>query len=143
MTLVQYLKLMEAKLFGFSTKELQMLTFQLAERNKIPHPFNRIDEMAVVDWLEGFMKRHADLSLRKPEPTSAARALGFNKVAASKFFDLLERLVDKHKLTPNQIFNCDETGVTTMSKSYQKLIALKGRRQVGTLTSAEKGNWLQ
>jgi len=93
-----------------------------------------------VDWLYGFMKRHSDLLLRQPEATSAARASGFNQVAVGKFFALLTEVVDKNKLTASQIFNVNETGITCVPKSHTKVIACRGRRQVGTITSAERGS---
>lgn len=51
----------------------------------IAHTFNIDKEMTEVDCLKGFLRRHQDLSIRKPEATSAARAIGFNKVAVCKF----------------------------------------------------------
>lgn len=33
----------------------------------------------------------------------------------------------------------DETGITCVPKSQSKIIACRGRRQVGTLTSADRG----
>jgi hypothetical protein len=47
--------------------------------------------------------------------------------------------VDKNKLTASQTFNIDETGITCVSKSHSKVIVCRGRRQVGTITSAERG----
>lgn len=52
---------------------------------------------------------------------------------------MLTNLLDKHKLTASQIFNCDETGVSVNPKNQSKIIACKGKRQVGSLTSAERG----
>jgi hypothetical protein len=43
-----------------------------------------------------FRKRHPELSLRKPEETSAAMAQGFNKLNVEKFFKLLKSIMDKH-----------------------------------------------
>ncbi|KAG8227195.1 hypothetical protein J437_LFUL003401 [Ladona fulva] len=53
---------------------------------------------------------HPSLSIRTPENTSGARAMGFNKVTVWKFNSLINYVIDKHKLTADKIFNCDETG---------------------------------
>lgn len=89
--------------------------------------------------MKGFLKRHTQLSIRKPEPTSAARTMGFNKVAVGKFYQLLGEILDQHTFTPDKIFNCDETGISVVSKTKSKIIAMKGRKQVGALSSAERG----
>ena len=69
------------------------------------------------------MSRHRDLSLRLPEATLAARAQGFNKVAVAKFFTLLEELQNKYHFTAHKIFNCDETGKTTVPNKPSKVKA--------------------
>ncbi|KAJ0169726.1 hypothetical protein K1T71_014332 [Dendrolimus kikuchii] len=137
--LVQYIKTMEARFHGLTSLELRRLAYEIAERNKMAHKFNADKCVAGVDWLKGFLKRHPDITYRKPEPTSAARAMGFNRVAVGKFYELLETVYDKHKITPQRIFNVDETGVSTVPKCYSKILASTGKRQVGTLTSAERG----
>lgn len=68
-----------------------------------------------------------------------ARAKGFNRVAVNKFFDLLESLFTKHKFSPNYIYNVDETGVLTVPNKPSKVLALRGKKQVGCLSSAERG----
>jgi DDE superfamily endonuclease. len=40
---------------------------------------------------------------------------------------------------PHRVFNVDETGLTTVQSKSSKVFALKGRRQVGSLTTAERG----
>jgi hypothetical protein len=72
--LVNYIKLMEERFYGLTSTELRMLAFQLAEKNNIVHKFNKINGMAELNWLKGFLQRHPDVTYRKPEVTSAARA---------------------------------------------------------------------
>ena len=134
-----YILFMEAKLFAFDTNEIRQLAYKLAERFKLRHPFNHENEMAGIDWVQGFLKRHNNLTYRKPEPTSAARANGFNKEAVKRFFDLLEKVMDEKKFKPEDIYNVDETYVTVLPKSCGKVIGMKGKRQIGCLTSAERG----
>lgn len=110
---------------------LKFLAYQLAKKNKKDHPFK--DDKAGKDWLFRFLKRHPDLMIRKPENISAARAVGFNKIAVDNFYKLLGEIYDKHQLTPDHIFNCDETGVSVVPKTKCKIIAKTGRKQVGAL----------
>lgn len=137
--LASYIKDMESRLFGLSRKEVRQLAYQLAETNQIQNNFDKATKTAGEDWLTGFLKRNPSLSVRKPEATSVARAMGFNREAVKAFFKLLTDIVDKHKITPDKLFNVDETGMTTVSKSVGKVIATKGRKQVGCLSSAERG----
>ncbi|XP_022830992.1 uncharacterized protein LOC111359630 [Spodoptera litura] len=137
--LVTYLKEMEGRLFGLSTSELQKLAYELAVRNNKQHKFNELKEKAGKDWLRGFLHRHPDLSLRKPENTSAARAAGFNRLSVGKYFELLGKALDDNPFTPDRIYNCDETGISVVPKSRSKVIAATGKKQVGALTSAERG----
>lgn len=81
---------MERHLFGLTIYNFRRLAYQFAEANNVPHCFSRKKKLAGKDWASNFMKRHHDLSLRAPEPTSAARASAFNKVNVKIFFDLLK-----------------------------------------------------
>lgn len=77
--IVSHILNLESKLFGLSIKEVQKLAFELAEEAGITHNFNKIKKEAGLDWVKGFRQRNKDISLRKPEATSAARAQAFNK----------------------------------------------------------------
>ena len=88
--LVQLLLNLEKKLFGLTQQDLRKLVFQYCERNNITHPFNKLDRMAGEDWARGFMKRHRNLSVRKPEGMSIGRAIGFNREKVSRFFNILK-----------------------------------------------------
>ena len=137
--LVQHIKDMDSRFFGFTTGALRRVVYQFAEINHLQHPFSREDKSAGKDWLRGFFARNPQLSVRMPENTSAARAAGFNAVSVGKFFDLLENEMEKKQFTPDCIYNVDETGVTTVPNKPAKVIAPKGKKQVGTLTSGERG----
>lgn len=76
---------MESRLFGLTSKDLRSLAFQLAERNGLNHRFDQSSGLAGQDWVKGFLSRHPTLSIRTPESTSGARAMGFNKIAVAQF----------------------------------------------------------
>ena len=58
------------------------------------------------------MKRHPDLSIRKPEKLTTTRTRMLNPVVATNYFNDLDALLDKLDLKekPDQTWNCDETG---------------------------------
>ncbi|CAH2086648.1 unnamed protein product [Euphydryas editha] len=137
--LCAYLLEMEERLYGLTVKDLKALVYQLAIKNNKPNPFSAEKKEAGREWINGFLKRHPELSIRKPENTSAARASAFNKVAVEKFFNFLGNVYDEHQLTPDRIYNCDEMGISVVPKTNSKIIAKRGRKQVGIIVSAERG----
>ena len=93
--------------------------------------------MAGVDWLNGFLKRRNELGLRMPEATSL-HATSFNVTNVSQFFDNFEIVICRHAYEPHQIWNLNETGLTTDQKPG-KVLTQKGLKKVGQLTSGERG----
>ncbi|CAH2100084.1 unnamed protein product [Euphydryas editha] len=104
----------------------------------IEQQFDEDTQIAGWDWLKGFRVCNPSISLRAPEATSAARARAFNKPQVMKFFELLEKLVTDNEIPPSKIYNMDESGLSTVQKP-PKIFAQKGKKQVGALTSAERG----
>lgn len=45
-----------------------------------------------------------------------------NKNDVSKFYDLLENIIFKHKLTAREIFNVDEFGTSVVPKCVSKIV---------------------
>lgn len=134
---MQVLKLSKL-FFGVTTLGLRRAVFQFATENGIPNNFNKELKLAGKDWLYGFLRRHPEISLRKPESTSIYRITAFNKVEVERFFGLLEQLMTRFNFPPERTFNMDETGITTVHKP-SRIFAQKGQKQVGAATSWERG----
>lgn len=78
------------------------------------------------------------MSLRKPESTSFLRSVGFNKECVGEFFTNYISLLEKFKFKAEQIFNIDESGVTTVMRPVN-VVSEKGKKQVGQIASGERG----
>ncbi len=137
--LVEHLADLDNRFYGLTLQQMRSLVYEFADRNHIPHPFNREVRMAGIDWTRSFRQRHG-LSLRTPQKTSIARIAGFNKMQVDLFFDNLWDLQLKYEFTPNQIFNVDETGLSTVPNKIPKVLSKTGKRAVGKAVSAERGS---
>ena len=136
--LATYVRNMSDMFHGLSIHRCCSLAFELATRNNIAVPLSwQINKKAGHDWWLGFKQRY-ELSVRKPEATSLGRATAFNKPVVSKFFDNLAEVMDKFKFSPSDIYNLDETVCTTVQRPLS-VITQRGKKQVGAITSAERG----
>lgn len=79
---------MEGCLFGLTCTDVRKLAYTLAVKNGYDNLFNSMTEMAGYHWYYGFLHRHPEISLRKPENTSANRSRSFNRTNVEKFFIL-------------------------------------------------------
>ena len=129
---------MQQSFYGIGLTELRRIAFELAEKNGIAHPFSSKTKMAGKDWVAAFLQRNPELSLRRPEPTSLSRLSGFNRVQVNRFYGLLKDQLATKKFLPQQIYNVDESGITTVHNPG-KILARKGAKQVGRVVSGEKG----
>ena len=138
--LEKYIKNCSDLNYGLSYKSLQKLAYDFAlalPDTKIPAEWH-LNKEAREGWRRGFMERHPTLSLRKPESTSLSRSIAFNKHKVYQFFDNYDRVMTKFKFPPENIYNLDETGVTTVMKPV-KVISTTGKKQVAQIASAERG----
>lgn len=92
----------------------------------IKHPFVKANKVAGRDWLERFLKRNPEISVRKPQPTSINKLAAFNKDEVSIFFSKLTSVMAKYNFTSARIFNADEMGITNAE------LAINGFRATGT-----------
>ena len=116
------------RLMSLTRSEFLRFAYDLAEKTNIDHRFNKEKRMAGKDFFLAFKKRNPDLALRTPEATSLMRATGFNKPQADRFFDLLLKLQEQFGFQTSQIYNADETGVSTVHKNDRVLSVKKKSR---------------
>ena len=126
--------------YGLTKLQTRKLAYTFAKIKNICMPSNWMEhEAAGEDWLRGFRRRSGSISLRNPESTSLARSIGFNRPAVKAFFcNLKEVLMRKGTIAPHNIWNLDETGISTVVKP-SKILAEKGVKQIGRISSAERG----
>ncbi len=124
--------------FGLTREDIMRLAFVIIDKSGRAHPFR--DGKAGRGWFEAFRARHPRLTLRTPQPLSYCRALCSNPGVIQDFFAKLGAVCARLNLLakPMQIFNVDQSGVSVVHKPG-KVVTELGRRNVWSLTSAEKG----
>lgn len=140
--LVDYIKDAAHLQFGLTLKNVKTLAYQFAKVNGKNYPKSwDTNKMAGDYWLRLFRKRYQkELSLRKPEATSLARSSAFNKHTVSLTFDNYKKVLSKcpSDIKATDIWNLDEAGLSTVHVP-PKILAPLGEKQVGSMTSAERG----
>ncbi|XP_034234265.1 uncharacterized protein LOC117641222 [Thrips palmi] len=127
--------------YGLSTDNVRELAFEVADKNKIQMPEKwSVEKKAGLDWFQGFMTRHKELSIRKPEGCSIARAAAFNKDTVEKFYFKYEAVLGRHPTFANgsRVYNLDETSTSTVQNA-RKIVSPKGQKQVHQVKSQERG----
>ena len=137
----EYLVKAAAMCYGLTPMRCRMLAYQYAMAIGIDCPQSwSANKAAGPDWFAAFLKRHPHLSLRRPEATSLSRATSFNRHNVGFFFTNLDDVMKRYKFSAADIYNLDETGCKTVQDMAKvKVIAPKQEKQVGKVTSAERG----
>ncbi|CAG2211886.1 unnamed protein product [Mytilus edulis] len=138
--LVGHILRMEERGFGLTITDVRKLAYEIAVRSGRKHCFNNDKKSAGYDWWQGFRDRHPCLSVRIPEGLSAARSSMLNPNVISAYFQKLGSFMDKLNIKdkPQQIFNADETGVSTVHDP-SKVVGKRGKKSVHSKTSGERG----
>ncbi|CAD7091436.1 unnamed protein product [Hermetia illucens] len=117
---------LEKNLFGLITCNVRQFAFDIAEKQHISQKFNKNRKIAGKAWFYALKNGHPELTVKQPKSTY------LNKVK--------EKIIDENDLTPVRIFNVDESGFCTVQKNPQKIVNnLEGKKQVGAITSGERG----
>lgn len=118
--------------------QCQRLVYDFADQNNIPHRFNNETKLAGDDWMYNFMSKY-NFSIRKPEATSVGRLMAFNKVNVDLFFNKLKEIRLVKNYSACQIYNIDESGISSVPTKLPKVISPTGARRVAKIVSAERG----
>lgn len=118
--------------YGLTIKLLRTMAYDFGVKEKVAIPTTwHESKMAGADWYYGFLKRH--------EQIRTQRAKGFNKTSVDAFYATLGQLYNDLKITRDRLWNMDETGFPTVTHKVQKILAEKGTKRVGIMSSAERG----
>lgn len=77
--------------------------------------------------------------MRNSEHTFSACAKGFNSVAVNKFYNLIDSVCEKYKVFLCNIYKIDKTGIVTVSTILSNNLEFRGKKLVGSSSSAERG----
>lgn len=138
--LSRHILTMQKRGFPLTRDDLRKLAYQFAEQLNLKHRFNKQKEKAGYDWLNLFLSRHPEISVRKSEGMSLARTNAMDRNEIAQYFTLLEATMEENDLfdKPAKIFNLDETGLQLNSRPGE-VLAQKGSKAVSTVTSTERG----
>ena len=115
--------------YGLTIEDVKMVAYRIVVGSGRSHPFK--EGSAGRDWYEGFLRRHPQLSLRKPEALSYTRAKSVNAKIVENFYAKLAAVCARLNVLskPMQIFNADETGISKVHKPHRKVLAKCGQKK--------------
>ncbi|XP_072377979.1 uncharacterized protein [Diabrotica undecimpunctata] len=136
--LSNYLQTMTKLHHGLNPKGARQLAYDLAiaNRKKNTNFVGRKQDGRKV-LVYKFYEKNSELSLRSAEATSLGRAMEFNRLFVAIFFSNPKKIYEKYAFTPSQVYNVDETALTTMQDT-RKVIAKKEQKQVGHIVSNKR-----
>lgn len=116
---------------GLSKTEIRQLVFDFTTKYNLKRPdaWAR-NKMAGEEWLRSFMSRNPSLSAHVAQATSFSRATSFNRTNVEAFYKNLQTILDSHAYEPQDIYNVDEIGVTTLQRP-DKVVKKREIQQVG------------
>lgn len=118
--LADHIRKLDVMFYGLTRSEIMQIAFEYAKVNNLHTRFSEEKAAAGKTWLYSFCKRH-NLSFRTPTQCSVARAMGFNKVSVSKFFENLKQCYELFKFPAHRIYNADESGISTVPNRKPKV----------------------
>jgi len=137
--LVDYLKNLADIYFGLSRKEIIKLAFEFSVKLKTRVPLNWTNKKeAGFWWLKKFLERNSSIFIRLRDSKYPSQVMNFNNVNVKHFMDKYQSVLLKYKFKGKDIYNLDETGITTVQRT-KNAVASCGKKHVSAFTSAKHG----
>ncbi|KAJ8945036.1 hypothetical protein NQ318_019031 [Aromia moschata] len=116
--------------------------FRFCQESNIPHRFNNEKALAGFTWYKSFLKRHPNITKRKPQMMNVARAQKLNPAIVQDHFSKLGTVLSDLKLknSPQYIYNLDEKGCRLTLHHAHKVLAERGERRVHLLANEHAEN---
>jgi transposase len=136
--LAEHIRALASAGFPCSRKDVRGLAFEYGKRRGYSG-LSKLNSSAGYAWFKGFMKRHTNLTIKKAENLSIARAMSMNRVQITNWFRKYKNLCSDLGLTqtPSHIWNVDETGCQNIHKA-DKVLGEVGKA-VYNVTAVERG----
>ena len=124
-SLVNYIKWMAASNYPIKNKVLKVTVQGILKKKRI----NFANKTPSSQWCQRFLKAHHLIS-KKAKQLEAGRIRSVNAQNFDKFFDLLHEVMVKNhiQLSPERIFNMDETGFSKQTNLQAPVIAPIGTK---------------
>jgi len=136
--LAEHLRKMAEIGFPCDQADVRKLAYEYAQRKGITG-FSSKKHSAGYYWFIGFLQRHPELSVKKSENLSIARAMGMNETQVLNWFQKYKGLCSQLGIfnSPSRLWNADETGCQNIQKS-DKVIGESGKPTYN-VTGGDKG----
>ena len=122
---------------GLTPTALKLKVYDITKSR--PTPFR--NGIPGQGWMRWWKRRHPELTLRVAQALETARARGLCAANIKSFYDNLESLCTLHNYSPDQIWNCDESGAQAGRNGGGVVIARRGARHVHSIVPDQR-EWL-
>ncbi|XP_065094542.1 uncharacterized protein LOC135715060 [Ochlerotatus camptorhynchus] len=134
----KWLNEMERKGFPITRQRLQLKIASYIKCNPRSTPFK--GNVPGRHWIDAFLRRHPQFSMRTPEAVTVASAR-VSEDDIRRWFDTIHKYLESHDLVdilkdPSRILNGDESGFS-IQPSSKRVIATKGKKNIPII---EPGN---
>ena len=124
--------------YGRTKEELKDTVKKILDRDGRYVPEFK-DNRPGKDWYYLFLRRHPELTERKPESLQISRAMACSEEKVLKWFNDFEAFIRENGIkSPSQIANVDETGCPFQAGSSGKIIVEKGISNAYQISSPSK-----